>query len=125
MALTLPAGLYFVGDPCYAFAGGGWDAVCGTLASMGWPQCCTCTVNGRAVAVLMTTHGDGTYEDGDGNKYTVDSGSLGAVQIVSPLTRGALRHLRQRGTVTRFEEAFTCARRNGVIAIGGVEINTN
>jgi hypothetical protein len=125
MVLTIPPGLYFVGDPCYAFADDGWGAVCAKMESRGWPQCGKYSIGGSTVVVMMTTHGDGIYEDDAGNEYSVDSGTLGAVQLHLPVPRATMRHLRQCGTVVRFDESETCYRRAGIITVGGYSIDTN
>jgi len=125
MVLTIPPGLYFVGDPCYAFAGESWSVMCSKMEAKGWPQCGKYHVDGRTVVVIMTTHGDGIYEDESGNEYSVDSGTLGAVQLQSPVTRATMRHLRQCGRVVRFDAPETCYRRSGVITIGCYSIDTN
>jgi hypothetical protein len=78
--ITLPAGRYFVGDPCYT-AGkddAAWQAWCST-ADFGSDDVMAATFNGLPVVGLHTAHGDGSYRDFDGREYGVDAGLIGAV----------------------------------------------
>jgi hypothetical protein len=83
--VTMPAGAYWVGDPCYAVqeknddwwqqwledAYGGRDGnnVAVLLAE----------VNGMPVLGINTAYGDGVYEDQSGYDYPVDAGLIGLV----------------------------------------------
>lgn len=69
---TMPAGRYWVGDLCYVLDDV-WDEV--------WRLCdgVHTLADGRRVAIFSTVHGDGIYDDDDGNEYAVDSGSLGCI----------------------------------------------
>ena len=68
----MPAGRYWVGDLCYVLH----DA---------WSEVCRCgdgvhtLADGRRIAKFATIHGDGLYDDDDGNGYGVDSGTLGCI----------------------------------------------
>ena len=61
--VTLPAGAYWIGDPCYLPYGRA-------------PLWSTGTDHGDGIY----HDGDGIYHDGDGNEYPVDSGQLGIAQ---------------------------------------------
>lgn len=69
---TMSAGRYWVGDLCYVLRDAwheAWQLDDGahTLS------------DGRRIAKFRTVHGDGIYDDDQGNEYPVDSGSLGCI----------------------------------------------
>lgn len=84
----LPAGTYYVGDLCYLFGDKADDLyqeyVCGVSCN-----------DDKAVDIKAgsrkefsafygsTNYGDGEYEDNLHNKYSVDAGILGVVQLLS------------------------------------------
>jgi hypothetical protein len=78
--ITLPAGRYFVGDPCYTAGKDdkAWQDWCST-ADFGSDDVMAATFNGLPVIGLHTAHGDGLYMDGSGREYGVDAGLIGAV----------------------------------------------
>lgn len=84
--VTVPAGTYILGDPCYAVPGEDWmpwlaaakhratvsdSNVVGLLAAV--PS------SGAWVVGFRTGYGDGVYYDTDGNEYGVDAGMIGLV----------------------------------------------
>lgn len=78
--ITLPAGRYFVGDPCYTAGKDdkAWQDWCST-ADFGSDDVMAATFNGLPVVGLHTAHGDGSYRDFEGREYGVDAGLIGAV----------------------------------------------
>lgn len=85
MVHKLKAGTYYIGDLCYVLnKENGWD----------WSELCHITqdfgsengahifvVNGHRFCSFNTMYGDGAYFDNKGNKYDVDSGSIGAIPV--------------------------------------------
>lgn len=71
---VLPAGRYYIGDPCYVLKDD-WDKVCGYLER----NLIGCL--GKTIFMACTAYGDGVYSDKKGNDYPVDSGCIGAVPI--------------------------------------------
>lgn len=78
--LKLPAGKYYIGDPCYVFADATWDRLLieheddlntGEIV----------TFENHQLWAHRTAHGDGTYKDQNENEFGVDGGQLGAVPI--------------------------------------------
>jgi hypothetical protein len=66
---TLPAGEYYIGDPCYVMPTRDWNQ---------WMDDHMCATNGQWV--IHPTHcGDGWFIGSDGFEYHVDSGNLGMV----------------------------------------------
>lgn len=76
---VLPAGKYWLGDPCYPFPNDGpksdeWDKV---LAATDFFENPHCDLGEVQVWAASTMYGDGTYHDGDGYAYPVDAGLIG------------------------------------------------
>ena len=114
----LPAGEYYVGDPCYCFEG----SCSAVLAATDFFKNETVSFNGGFVAATNTAYGDGRYDGSDGNSYPVDAGLIGAVSVNlyegtgdSPF--GMIRKV--------FKEEFTVSKEDGTITIGDVEIYTS
>lgn len=77
--VSVPAGTYFLGDPCYAVPGADWLPLlesCGYFGSEpgGSP---VGTVRGWQVLGFHTRYGDGEYRDQRGHVYGVDAGLIG------------------------------------------------
>jgi hypothetical protein len=73
---TLPPGKYYIGDPCYIFDAETWTRICDTF------------INGEIVEIdgvkcwsHGTMHGDGEFQDQNGNTFGIDSGMFAAVPI--------------------------------------------
>lgn len=71
--ITLPAGRYYIGDPCYVFAEDAWDRLIENDLEG------AVTFEGHALWAHYTAWGDGEYHDQRGHAYGVDSGTLAAV----------------------------------------------
>ena len=113
---TLPAGSYWVGDPCYSIPRGQWHE---------WLEAADYTnetvkvaaVNGHLCVGINTEFGDGTYHGDDGGEYPVDSGMIGLVPVkLGPTNSGT--------TIETFPEEFECYREGSVIVLGHVRIET-
>ena len=113
----LPAGEYYVGDPCYCFEGS-WSAV---LAATDFFKNETVSFNGGFVAATNTAYGDGTYDGSDGNSYPVDAGLIGVVSV--SLYEETDPPFGMQRVI--FGEDFTVSSEDGVIKIGDILINTN
>ena len=135
LAVTLPAGTYYIGDPCYAF-NGRWgeflDSVDSCIAEAfagpaGIPALDpdapkpSRLPRDRAV-VFPTTYGDGVYSGSNGVPYPVDAGILAAVPT------DMADHVPEPGcgSVETFAEDFECRvdSRTGVIQFGHIIIHT-
>ncbi len=118
---TLPAGRYFVGDPCYAIPDEKWmDFLeAGTFAGNAM-----IAFKGGFAGCVNTEYGDGTYE-GYG-KYTgpfpVDAGLLGAVS--ENLIEGDVEELKNLGMMVEFEAPFEIHREGTVVMVGHIAIET-
>lgn len=78
----LPAGKYYIGDPCYVIPDGEWDEFVGAMYEGRRMHPLTeFEFKGNRVWCHSTASGDGDYDGSDGNSYPVDSGTLGAIPV--------------------------------------------
>jgi hypothetical protein len=118
----LPAGDYYIGDPCYAIPDAKWNAFLEIMwkAKGHGRTPALFEFEGHKCFVSSTNTGDGDYHDQHGNEYGVDSGLLGA--IPAALCGGYSSHT--------FTEPFPvgadpgCWIRCKRIHIGNIEIKT-
>jgi hypothetical protein len=118
----LPAGEYFVGDTSYIL-GDDYDHVIQQFLA-GDMECGTYTTSsGRKVFISRTYYGDGWYYDQDGDGYPVDAGNIGAV----PVDAIEVDDPDEFNLVSRcqWDSSFECSYKDGLIDIGGIEIETN
>lgn len=127
--ITLPAGRYFVGDPCYTAGKDdkAWQDWCST-ADFGSDDVMAATFNGLPVVGLHTAHGDGTYRDFDGREYGVDAGLIGAVpeELIKKMDISD-EDLQGSGHWVETKEPFVLEQGSigGVLMIGNVIIETD
>ena len=126
-AYILPAGTYFIGDPCYMFSHDtpSWSEICKQSfnhenESLGGKLI---PFNGRLIFTGNTAYGDGNYEGSDGYAYGVDAGILGATPI--ELNEDKYADLTALGTIVTFDEPFECSWSDGVVTLGHIIIDTN
>lgn len=121
----MPAGRYYVGDPCYVlgdeydvFLDALWKAeeAKGTGPRPGAGQF---EWAGAQLAVFSTAYGDGYYFDREGRGYSVDAGIIGAIPagLVEP-GKG------DGGHFIEFKSPFEVSWRDGTLIFGDVEIHT-
>lgn len=123
---TLPAGTYYIGDPCYVIPDAEWDGVLQTSGYFGHDDHKRGGIfqhRGLWYAAYSTRYGDGTYRDGSNRAYPVDSGTIGAV----PVELAKLED--EEGPIfgchlISFREPFQVSEHNGVIRIGKITIDT-
>ena len=120
----LPAGKYWIGDPCYVLDDDNGDFDWGTFCrfcfqgdSSGRKNEGIVTHQGITFAYFGTAYGDGAYVDQEGNLYGVDAGMLGCI----PIDHAGYCHL---GDIHDFPEPFSCNYNNGTITFGHIVIKT-
>jgi len=128
----MPAGTYYVGDLCYLLTDK-TDKVYDDLV-LGFDN------DGKAVDIKAgrrkvfsafyanTAHGDGQYSDNIGNKYSVDAGILGVVQLLSADLIAQAKKLDADGhaKVILFPEDFRVDRdEDGTFTFGHLTIVTD
>ena len=87
---------YFVGDLCYVLSDTEWDTLCAQvplrsemLEQIDSEDGYDCEfwldaenpIDPRSFICFSTAYGDGSYFDNKGRRYTVDSGSLGLIDV--------------------------------------------
>ena len=98
--ITVPAGTYFLGDPCYAVPDEHWLPL--LEASDFFKDEDHGEVAGHTV-YAFGTGGDGCFEDQDGHEYPVDSGLIGLTPLL--LTRQSeIEALKRSGQFVTFAE---------------------
>ena len=117
--IKLPAGTYFVGDPCYIVPENDWIPLLEATDYFAAPA--TLRFRGYTVGASSTAYGDGTYHDQNGREYSVDAGLLGAVPVAYAKTDAYW----DGGHVVEFPHPFTISYDDGVVVIGHIYINTD
>lgn len=124
--MTMPAGLYYVGDLCYVM-NAEWDEVCAlTIAGQNMVDGVFNLADGRQFAMFSTAYGDGTYTSNRGGKYPVDSGSIGCIMVdnITGAFSGESPDL-GAGVLHKFERDFEVSGERGVIVFGHIVIDTD
>lgn len=115
---TLPAGIYFVGDPCYCFNDHDrWMYLLESTDYFEGKQ--VIKFEGHYVAAFGTMYGDGEY-----NGFPVDAGLFGCVHE-SLIDKEAKDNIEGLGKIVTFEEDFVVqCFGDGTIKIGNIEVQT-
>lgn len=118
----MQAGKFWIGDLCYVL-GDRWGDICDlTITNKESLDGEFELPDGTKFAIYQTFWGDGEYGDRFGNKYPVDSGTLGCV-LLEDINDVAYFDL---GHVHQFESDFqTGVTDDGLIYFGEVDIATN
>ncbi len=123
--VTLPAGKYYIGDPCYAFDES-WGNI---LDETDFFNKEGATIGMFPVFAASTAHGDGAYYDQDRCEYPVDAGMIGAMPLECLLLDNKLTEEKivneKFGRIIEFEGPFSCYSEKGTIVIGHIEIETD
>ena len=119
---------YYVGDLCYV-CNTEWDEIVSQGVYDNSKVAFTLT-DGRQYFMVSTMYGDGTYNDLDGNPYSVDSGTIGAIKISDIRNLDALNATLESGlghihTFAHTLSGKDCDYFEGKINIGGVMIDTD
>ena len=121
--VSVAAGSYFVGDPCYAVPEGLWGDL---LASCDFFTQPVGTLPGFQVLAFCTRHGDGTYSDNEGASYPVDAGLIGLTPTSLAQQRADFDRLGGLGRFVTFESRTRCtADARGLLEFGRISINTD
>ena len=129
--IRLPAGKYFIGDPCYAIREtkdnpDRWSDFCEALfaTDSNYSNQELLEFEGKKMFAAGTAHGDGCYEGSDGFGYGVDAGLIGCVPL--SLCNEKMKEMKRLGTIVEFKKPFDAERTGDYIFIfGHIEIPTN
>lgn len=105
---TLPAGQYYIGDPCYALLEDIYDGVFGAQGyQMGFYSD---ELAEQFFLVGSTYAGDGCYRGSDGKKYPVDSGTI----AIMPVKMSEMNKDRFFGNIHTFKNPVDCIFKDGI-----------
>lgn len=82
-SVKVPAGKYWLGDPCYVIESNDWSKVCEAFyadENQG-KSVVQVDLNGNTVVLCQTAWGDGEYLSSKGHILPVDSGTIGLVSL--------------------------------------------
>lgn len=122
--MTMPAGLYYIGDLCYVMHDE-WGEFC--EITMPDNQCVDgefVLKDGRRFATFGTAWGDGTYRSNIDTDHSVDSGSIGCI-LVSDIRDTTYGNIERLGAVVNFDQPFEVSQDAGLLKFGHVMIETN
>jgi hypothetical protein len=132
--LVLPAGEYYIGDPCYVIPNDDWHDYCDALHELGYPgdphypynpEKAVFEYKGMKCFSHSTAFGDGGYQGTDGVHYSVDSGTIGAVPASLAVGKRARKEAERLGSFKTFDQPFEVGYNNGMFTIGDIKIETN
>jgi hypothetical protein len=118
----VPAGTYFVGDPCYVInhSDSQMDQIWSDFCDHKWSVDGPFEKNGIILWGESTLYGDGVYE----NEFFVDSGLIG-VASVAHLSDEDIKKLEKIGRVVTFtEEVVVSFESDGTIKVNDISIFT-
>jgi hypothetical protein len=110
---TLPAGRYYIGDPCYVIDNAKWDEFLEPF----WnekPRGGIFDFDGFQCATFYTKHGDGVYQlEPGGDSLPVDAGCIGCIPLSLAVQGSELD-----GACVTFDDPFECYEEDGNIHYG-------
>lgn len=117
--VTVPAGEYFVGNPCYAASNDDWDPL---LKSCNYFNNPVGEVKGIKILAFSTKYGDGTYLGSNGVEYSVDAGLIGLTPK-EYATNYFEEKLNKLGSFVKFDEDIVCTNdeESGTLTFGNID----
>lgn len=119
----MPAGEYWIGDPCYFIKGVETDGLTHWNHLLNKNGCFNEPMTeylGHTLIGFSTAYGDGKYYDQLGRAYPVDAGLIGAVpaQLVTHTPWS------EAGHKIVFDRPFECHSNDGLLTFGDIVIDT-
>lgn len=122
--VTMPAGDYYVGDPCYTVPDHLWMTWL-EAADYETENILAAEVAGHPVLGIGGFGGDGVYAGSDGNEYPVDAGVLGLVPAALAREHG-VKVRDDLVKLKRFATPIKCSLgSDGHVRLGNLVIYTN
>jgi len=116
MKVTIQAGKYYLGDPCYSL-NESWGNI---LEQTDYFKTPLVTIDGFEILAFKTAHGDGEYPSNAGRKFSVDSGLIGLVPVELADDKEPFSTM-----IVEFNEPTLCKRVKGKLYFGKIVIDTN
>jgi len=119
-SVIVPAGEYYVGDPCYGVPNDRWMEWLEVADYLRQHRILTASLDGYPVVGVGTKYGDGSYVGGPGLEFPVDAGLIGIVAKEISKSDPHGMHL------VTFVRPFECSYDDwqGRITIGHITIDT-
>lgn len=120
--VTVSAGKYYLGDPCYSVPSKFWSDLLDSadffeVKSEG-------KVNGYTVYAMSTKYGDGVYRCNRGYSYPVDSGLIGLVPVEFGQKINDVYPDCDLVQVITFDKDTECSYSDGLMKFGSISIET-
>lgn len=126
--VRIPAGTYFLGDPCYAVPDERWHDLLESCGYFDKSPVGVFVFKGTTYEVLAfsTAYGDGEYVDQRGHRYAVDAGMIGLTPVLEfPGWRYADNELEEMGQIVEFDHDVTASTDGeGRLTFGEFSIDT-
>jgi hypothetical protein len=118
--MKFKAGRYYIGDLFYVVSSKDWQKIVGHAEDEDFQ------LRGKPVFVAGTAYGDGEYFDSDGNRYSVDTGTIGIIPAVLCDKKRLNETVKGRdGYVESFARAFEVQASGGRFQFGHILIATD
>ena len=121
MKTKIPAGKYYLGDPCYMVPDDEWHDLLYTCQTFQEPV--GTLRDGTKIYALPTAYGDGQYTGSDGFSYGVDAGLIGLVPVGIKLDDDSKQCL-DLVNIVEFLTDTVMYDDNGVLTFGHIVIDT-
>ena len=118
--ITVPAGTYYLCDPCYAINDEEWDNI---LESSGMLTRVYAEHERGVICAFSTSYGDGTYPGSDGHDYDVDAGLIGLVD--ARYWKGEEQPYSSTFVILTTPTECSSRERGAVLRFGDITINTD
>ena len=120
--ITIPAGKYVLGDPCYSIDDDHWMDLLHSCDIFENP---IGKIHGFTVLAFGTAYGDGCYNSTIDFTFPVDAGLIGLVPFEYIEKFGSKYESRSDlSTVVEFNDDVNCYSENGTLHFGNIEIYT-
>ena len=124
--MRLPAGTYFIADPCYIIRDEQYDRLLEETNYFGYllpdrGNIFIDSVTKLPFAVFSTAYGDGSYLDESGFEYGVDAGCISCVPVAM-----VDKHTSAGDSINlvTFDSPFEVGYNHGLITFGHIQIKT-
>lgn len=119
VSATFPRGVYYIGDLCYIMKPE-WKEVCDLIIQGNEVlEGKFLLSDGREFFIGNTAFGDGTYQDNLGQEYSVDSGSIGLIEVINEFIPNI-----NLGNLHAFHDDFEVSVEDGYFVFGAIIIDT-
>jgi hypothetical protein len=121
-SIKLPAGRYYLGDPCYVIDGDKWNDFLAEFWKIPEDRGGVFEYDGQTCAAFYTMYGDGQYETTAGGYgfLPVDAGIIGCIPI------NIAGHADNSGGVAiEFRKPVECYEKDGWLHFGDIVVNTS